>query len=218
MSARGPRIPLICSAFLGVLVISCGGPPVYVVAPVPAAAPQVSLQQPQGGLQEAAPPAPVQAAPPPLAPEALAPPAPRAAPPPAPRAAPPPAPAELPPPAVAPPAPPRRPGGAPPGTERVTLPGGPASLRQWLSDMDSACQDAHYQPGCLNLNKSFSPKKGPHPLDKCTVDSQSPAIGKKVTTSTPVTLNIECPQKTGTGGSTTNDGSDSNDKTDQQGP
>jgi hypothetical protein len=210
MSARRPRIPLICSALLGVLVISCGGPPVYVVAPVPAAAPQVSLQQPQGGLQEAAPPAPVQAAPPPLAPEALAPPAPRAAPPAAP--------AELPPPAVAPPAPPRRPGGAPPGTERVTLPGGQVPLRQWLSGMDSACQGAHYQPGCLNLNKNFNPKKGPHPPDKCTVDSQSPDMGKKVTTSTRVTLNIECPQTNGTGGSGKKVGSDSNDKTDQQGP
>lgn len=58
--------------------------------------------------------------------------------------------------------------------------------------MDSACADAHYQPGCLNLMKNFSPKNGPHSPSECRVDSQSPGIGKKVTTSTPITLNINC--------------------------
>lgn len=189
MSAGARGMPLICSTLLCALVISCGGPPVYVVAPVPAAAPG-----PQGGLQEAVPPPPVQAAPPPLAPEVVSPPAPRAAPPPKPEVAAPPVPADRPPLAVVPP---RRPGGAPPGTERVTLPGGQVPLKDWLSDMDSACQDAHYQTGCLNLNKNFHPKNGPHPLDKCKVDSQSPKMGDRVTTSTPVTLNIECARTNG---------------------
>jgi hypothetical protein len=203
MSARARGIPLICSTLLCTLVFACGGPPIYVVAPVPAAAPA-----PQGGLQEAAQPEPVQAAPP-LAPEAVAPPAPRAVPPPAP--------ADRPPLAVAPPAPPRRVGGAPPGTERVTLPGGQVPLRQWLSGMDTACQNAHYQPGCLQLNKNFNPKNGPHPLDKCEVDSQSPAMGKKVTPSTPVTLNIECPQTNRSGGSKNQDGSGPKNETGSQG-
>ncbi len=195
MSAWSRCIQLICSALLCALVISCEGPPVSVVAPVPAAAPA-----PQGGLQEAAPPPPVQAAPAPLAPDAVSPPAPRAAPAPAPVAAPPPVPAK-PPVAAVPPAPPARRGGAPPETELVTLPGGQIPLEDWLSAMDSACQDAHYQTGCLNLIKNFSPKNGPHPADQCKVKSQSPGIGKHVTTSTPVTLNIKCPQPDGSGAS-----------------
>lgn len=195
MSAWSRCVQLICSALLCALVISCEGPPVSVVAPVPAAAPA-----PQGGLQEAAPPPPVQAAPAPLAPDAVSPPAPRAAPAPAPVAAPPPVPAK-PPVAAVPPAPPARRGGAPPETELVTLPGGQIPLEDWLSAMDSACQDAHYQTGCLNLIKNFSPKNGPHPADQCKVKSQSPGIGKHVTTSTPVTLNIKCPQPDGSGAS-----------------
>lgn len=136
MSALARGIPLICSALLGALVISCGGPPVNAGAPTSAVA--------------------------------VAPP-------------------------LTPAVPPRRPGGAPPGTELVTLPGGQGPLKDWLSAMDKACADAHYQPGCLNLMKNFSPKNGPHSPSECRVDSQSPGIGRKVTTSTPITLNITCP-------------------------
>jgi hypothetical protein len=162
MSAQGRRLPLICSVLLGALVISCGGPPIHVVAPAP-----------QGGLQEAAPPA--QAAPAPPAPEAVAPLAPRAA----------------------PAAPPRRPGGAPPGTERVTLPGGNVTLKKWKEGLDKACAQANYGPGCLKLDISYTdsngttlPKDGPH--KNCKVDSQDPAMGTSVPTSRSVALDVIC--------------------------
>jgi hypothetical protein len=74
MSARGLRAPLICSALLGTLMISCGGPPIYVVVPTPPAAPAPgaltapeagTAPEPQGGLAQAQQPAPA-AEPPPL--------------------------------------------------------------------------------------------------------------------------------------------------------
>jgi hypothetical protein len=59
MHARGPRTRLICSALLGALVISCGGPPVSVVAPAPRAAPEpeTAPAQEEGGLARAPEPA-----------------------------------------------------------------------------------------------------------------------------------------------------------------
>lgn len=92
--------------------------------------------------------------------------------------------------------PPRRPGGAPPGTERVTLPGG-GTLERWLKSMDEACAAAHAQPGCLSLDKHFTPRNRTHPANKCTVDSQSPGIGKKVPVGTRVRLEITCPESGG---------------------
>lgn len=175
MSVRGRCAPLICSALLGALVISCGGPPVIVVpAPPPAAerAPQAEPAPPRGGLAEAPEPAPEAA--------------------PAPRVAP------------APAVPPGRPGGAPPGTGLVELPGGAGSaLDTWLSGMHSNCKAANYGSNCLNLHISYSPTKGPH--KNCTVDTQHPDMDTKVTTSTPVTLQVNCeqpePNKKKSGGS-----------------
>lgn len=177
MSVRGRRARLICSALLGALVISCGGPPVYVVAPAPppaaARAPEAAPAPPRGGLAEAPEPAP-EAAPAPAAPPAqVAPPAPRVVP--------------------APAVPPGRPGGAPPGAELVELPGGAGTtLNAWLSSMHSNCKAANYGPNCLNLHISYSPPKGPH--KNCTVDKQSPDMDTKVTTSTRITLHVSCEQ------------------------
>ncbi|MGH3672962.1 MAG: hypothetical protein ACRDSH_20415, partial [Pseudonocardiaceae bacterium] len=71
MMAQVRRVRLIYSALLGALVISCASPPVYVVAPAPAAAPQ-DAPAPRGGLQGG-----VQEALPPFEPQAVTPPAPQ---------------------------------------------------------------------------------------------------------------------------------------------
>lgn len=93
--------------------------------------------------------------------------------------------------APAPGVPPRRPGGAPPGAELVDLPGGEGvSLADWLDLVDNACAEANLGPRCLNVNIDYSSEKG-SPED-CTVENVSPEIGTKVTTRTPVTLQVSC--------------------------
>ena len=137
MPAQGRRVPMICSALLGALVISCGGPPVYVLAPAAAPAPQ-------GGLQQAAPPVPVQAAPRQQAPEAVAPPAPRAAPQvPAPGQRPDPGPEQ------------GRAGGRPPGIRAPDIPLAPRSLdkQEWFDAIDKFCGDSG--PRCVRVEFIF---------------------------------------------------------------
>lgn len=161
MLARRPRARLIFSALLGALVISCGGPPIYVVAPpAPVAAPG-----PQGGLQEAAPPAQAPA-PPPKA---------------------------VPPPVAA--LPPGRPGGAPPGTELVTVPGGQVPLTDWMDLLAEGCKKANYGPRCLKLDISYKdtngqalPKNGSY--ENCEVKKQKPNMGDTVPAGSSVRLTV----------------------------
>ena len=196
MSALGLRARLISSALLGALVVSCGGPPIYVVAPAPAAAP-APAPAPQGGLQEAPPlPAPA-AAPEPRQVVPLAP---------APAAPPPPAPAAPPVQGPAPEAKPWRPGGAPPGTELVELPGG-NDLTQWLEDMKDACDKAHYgRTRCLNLHINYIKGNGSH--ENCNeIKKQSPGIGEMVTTSRSIKLDVRCADNTSTTDDTKSSGS-----------
>jgi hypothetical protein len=151
MSARGPHTPLICSALLGALVISCGGPPADVAAPAPVP-PQVAVLESgdvpaqERGLAEAAPlPAP------------------------APRAALPPAPAGQPPPAAAlrapqfPPAQ-RRPAGVPVGVRAPDIPndGDQLDKGQWDLQIADACKraDRDYGPRCLGVDYKFLDENG----------------------------------------------------------
>ncbi|MGH4025488.1 MAG: hypothetical protein ACRDRV_13015 [Pseudonocardiaceae bacterium] len=64
------------------------------------------------------------------------------------------------------------------------------SLADWLDLVDNACEDANQGPRCLNINIDYSSGKG-SPED-CTVENVSPEIGTKVTTRTPVTLQVSC--------------------------
>jgi hypothetical protein len=154
MSARVRGVPLICAALLGALLVSCGGPPVYVVAPpAPAAAPAPA---PQGGLQgriEEAPPPPVEATPPVQGP----PPAPVVVP--APAA---PAPAPLAP-ATRPPVPVSgRPGGASSLVEfsDATAEG---ALKTWKKEQSQNCAKAGYhslESGCVHLKPRYVDQDG----------------------------------------------------------
>ncbi|MGH3985085.1 MAG: hypothetical protein ACRDST_20960 [Pseudonocardiaceae bacterium] len=154
MSAQGPRTPLICSALLGALVISCAGPPADVAAPAPAP-PQVAVLESRDapaqerGLTEIAPRAP--------APEAVPPPAP------APRAAP--APAGQSPPAAqqkAPESPPaqRRPAGVPVGVRAPDIPddGNQLDKGQWDREIAKACKG--HKPRCLGVDYRFLDENG----------------------------------------------------------
>lgn len=183
MSARGARTRLICSALLGTLVISCGGPPVSAVppAPPPAAGRAVETTLAPSERELAQTPEP--------APEAIPAPLPQVAPPP-PGAAP--APATPPAQAV----PPARRGGAPPGTALVTLPGGNGSLTEWKSALDDACDKANKPPKCIKLNINYTDSEGEvidkQPDENCTVESQEPGMGAKVPTSERVRLDVIC--------------------------
>jgi hypothetical protein len=197
MSARKRHTRQIYSALFGALVISCGGPPVYVVVPAPppeaVRAPEAAPPLPQGGLAEAPP--VVDAAPAPAPRIASAP----AAPPkqaPAPRAAPPPAPE----------APPRRVGGAPPGTELVALPGGTVPLQEWKNGLDTACAAAKPKrpPRCLKLDIHYTDSNGKtvpeQPDENCEVRKQKPDMGVRVPTTEKVILFVRCdPLDTSTG-------------------
>jgi hypothetical protein len=191
MSARVRRMPLICSALLGALVVSCGGPPVYVVAPpAPAAAPAPA---PQGGVQggfEDAPPPPVQAAPP----VQEASPAPVVAPAPA-------APA----PATRPPAPVSgRPGGASSLVELSDAANG-GTLEAWRDQQVKACAQAGYltlEPGCVRIQKEHfdqdgNPIQGRHKkCDDGTVkapeSTEGPDGKQYIRAGTTVTVNFTC--------------------------
>lgn len=197
MIALGRRAPLICSVLLGVLVISCGGPPVGVAAPPQA---QPAVQQ-QGGLQEAPLPPEEQAAPPP--PVVLPPPPPRAAPPPPPAAAPAPRAAE-------PPPIQRRPSGNAPGVKHELPTEGESDYsdeNDWLQSMDKACIDAVGEKGCLRFVYNFSDgtrkisdpgsdyaNADPRKYDFCEVDNINPStgVGKRVPAGSMVTITIVC--------------------------
>lgn len=157
MPARGLRTPLICSALLGALVISCGGPPVYVVAPAPVPPQAAALEssdaaaQEGGGLADVAPRAP--------APEAAPPPAPRAAPAPAPQS--PPAAEQQ---APQPPPAQRRPAGVPVGVRAPDIPddGNQLDKGQWDLQIADACKrgDRDYGPRCLGVDYRFLDENG----------------------------------------------------------
>lgn len=191
MSARGVRAPLIFSALFGALVISCAGPPVYVVGPAPPlAAEHAGEAAPaprQGGLAEVPEPAQAIPVPAPAAPPAQAP-APEAIPAPVPRAVP------------APALPPRRPGGAPPGTELVDLPGStdPVSVSAWMGLMAANCGD--HGKTCLRVRKNYIKKKSCHD-NVGMVQSQNPSLNKvsKVPVGSAVTLKISCTSNTDPG-------------------
>jgi hypothetical protein len=183
MMTQVRRVPLIFSALLGALVISCASPPVYVVAPAPAAAP-LDAPAPRGGLQEARAPA---------EPQAVTPPAPQVIPAPAV----PPAQAPVAPPKAAPVAPPGRPGGAPPGTEMVTVPGGNVPLDEWKDGLAQACDKAHAGQSCLKLDINYKdkdgnklPKKGTY--TNCEVESQKPQMGAHKPVDSSVHLEVSC--------------------------
>lgn len=202
MAAQLRRIPLIGSALLGALVVSCGGPPVYVVAPpAPAAAPAPApASAPQGGLQEF--PAPVQQAPPAQAPPIqVAPPAPVVVVP-APAA---PAPAPLAP-ATRPPVPASgRPGGASSLVElsEATADG---AAKTWIKQQTQFCAKAGYsslEPGCVHIQKNYvdknnddQPLAGKH--KNCNdgtvhVEPAASVDGKKyIKAGTKVTVEYEC--------------------------
>ncbi len=181
--AQVRRVPLVYSALLGALVISCASPPVYVIAPAPAAAPAPApapqdAPSPHGGLQGE-----VQEAAPPLEPQAVPPPEPQVIP--APQAIP------------APAAPPGRPGGAPPGTEQVTVPGGKVSLDEWKDRLAEACDKAHAGQSCLKLDINYRDKEGNQLPKKgrytnCEVESQKPQIGVHKPVGSPVHLEVSC--------------------------
>jgi hypothetical protein len=189
MMAQVRRVPLIYSALLGALVISCASPPVYVVAPAPAPAAQ-DASAPRGGLQGE-----VQEAPAPLEPQAVTPPAPQAIPAPAV----PPAQAPVAPPKAvpAPAAPPGRPGGAPPGTELVTVPGGNVPLDEWKDRLAKACDKAEASQSCLKLDINYKdndgnklPRNGTYA--NCEVESQKPQIGAHKPVGSSVHLEVSC--------------------------
>jgi hypothetical protein len=135
------RASLICSALLSTIVISCGGPPVYVVAPAPAPAAQ-------GGLQEA-PLQPAPAAPPPqvqVVPLA-----------PAPAAPPPPAAAPLPKPPQPLPAPgPLRPGGA----SRLVDGADAGTVSGWWKEMQGHCKRETGNSKCVSYKVQYQTESG----------------------------------------------------------
>lgn len=150
MFAREPRTLLICSALLGALVISCGGPPADVAASAPVP-PQVAVlesrdaPEQERGLAEVAPRAP------------------------APRAAPAPVPAPQSPPAAeqrAPEPPPaqRRPAGVPVGIRSPDIPkdNDPLNKDQWDDKIAEACERAGLddQPRCLGVDYRFVDDNG----------------------------------------------------------
>lgn len=208
MIANVRRVPLIYSALLGAILISCGSPPIYRDAPAPAAAPAPQGEPaPQGGLQG------VQEAPPPVDPQAASPPAPQAIPVPAF----PPAQAPVAPPRAVPlpAAPPGRPGGAPPGTEQVTVPGGNVSLDEWKDRLAVACEEAHASQNCLKLDINYQDSTG-NKLSKnqkytnCHVDSQKPQIGAHKPVGSLVHLEVSCdtPDEQTTSGESNSGGGD----------
>lgn len=148
MFARGPRTPLICSALLGALAISCGGPPADVAASAPVP-PQVAVlesrdaPEQERGLAEVAPRAP----------------APRAAPAPAPQS--PPAAEQR---APEPPPAQRRPAGVPVGVRAPDIPddGNQLDKGQWDLQIADACKNADrdYGPRCLGVDYRFLDENG----------------------------------------------------------
>jgi hypothetical protein len=195
MSALGVRASLIWSVLCGALMISCTGPPVYVVVPAPPPAAEKAAEAApapqQGGLAEA--PEPARAVPEPAvaAPPAQAP-APAVIPAPAPKAVP--APAAPP----AQPLPPKRLGGAPPGAELVDLPGGKGiSVSEWMDVMADKCGD--HGATCLTVRRNYTKKKCDD--NDGIVQSQNPPLtnGAKIRVGGAVTLRIKCPSSTDTG-------------------
>ena len=192
MAAHLRRVPLICSALLGALVVSCGGPPIYEVAPPAPAAEPAPAPAPQGGLQGQ--PEPVQVAPPvqaaPSAPVVI--PAP-AAPPPAPLA---PAPATRPPVPVT-----GRPGGASPLVELSDA----GKFADWKKQQSKFCAQAGYsslEPGCVRIQKNHvdqddNPIQGKYKnCDDGNVSTPDPAAsvdGKDyIKAGTEVTVKFRC--------------------------
>jgi hypothetical protein len=189
MSTSGRRASLICSALLSTIVISCGGPPVYVVAPAPAPAP---VNAPQGGLQEA-PPGPAPAAPPPQVQEVPLAPAPAAPPPPA--AAPlPKAPEPVPAPG------PLRPGGA----SRLVDGADAGTVSGWWKEIQGHCKRETGNSKCVTYRVQYQTESGEVKSDgpkskynDCTINKENvrpraaATSDEKISSGIVITLDID---------------------------
>lgn len=180
------RARLICSALFGASVISCGGPPIYVVAPAPAAAPAVPSK---GGLQEALPPAapPPQVQVVPLAPAPAAPPPPAAAPLPK-------APEPLPAPG------PLRPGGA----SRLVDGADAGTVSGWWKEMQRNCEREIGNAKCVHYTIQYETESGETKSDgpkskynDCTINKENvrpkaaATSDEKINSDITVTLDID---------------------------